>query len=107
MDAAPPSRPPLFINMDETAIVRHVSGLRGTVVKATSKMQVAIDRASLSARRSSISLLACISSDVGIQADLPQVLIGNEHTFTLRVLRSVGSRVGNAILWRQKSAWKP
>ena len=105
MDAAPQSRPPLLINMDETAILRHVSGLRGTVVKATSKMQVAIDRASLSARRSSISLLACISSDAGIQADLPQVLLGNEHTFTLQVLRSVGSRVGNAILWRQKSAW--
>ena len=64
-----------------------------------------LDRASLSARRSSVSLLACISSDVGIQADLPQVLIGNEHTFTLQVLRPVGSRVGNAILWRQKSAW--
>ena len=68
-------------------------------------MQVATDRASLSARRSSISLLACVSSDVGIQADLPQVLVGNEHTCTLQVLRSVGSRVGNAILWRQKSAW--
>ena len=68
-------------------------------------MQVATDRASLSARRSSISLLACVSRDVGIQADLPQVLVGNEHTCTLQVLRSVGSRVGNAILWRQKSAW--
>ena len=56
LDAVPQSRPPLLMNRDQTAILRHVSGLRGT---ATSKMQVAADRAPLSARRSS-TLFACL-----------------------------------------------
>ena len=30
LDAVPQSRPPLLMNRDETAILRHVSGLRGT-----------------------------------------------------------------------------
>ena len=105
MDDAPLCRPPLVVNMDETAIVRHVSGLRGTVVKATSKTQVGIDRASLSDRRSCMSLLASITNDASIQAQLPQVLLGNHHTLTLQVLRSVGERIGSVSLWRQKSAW--
>ena len=104
MDDAPLCRPPLVVNMDETAIVRHVSGLRGTVVKATSKTQVAIDRASLSDRRSCISLLASITNDASIQAQLPQVLLGNHHTLTLQVLRFIGERIGSVSLSRQKSA---
>ena len=105
MDDALLCRPPLVVNMDETAIVRHVSGLRGTVVKATSKTQVAIDRASVFDRRSCISLLASITKDASIQAQLPQVLLGNHHTLTLQVLRSIGERIGSVSLWRQKSAW--
>ena len=85
-------------------IVRHVSGVRGTVVKATSKTQVTIDRASLSDRRSSISLLASITNDASIQAQLPQVLLGNHHTLTLQVLRFIGERIGSVSLSRQKSA---
>ena len=104
MDDAPLCRPPLLLNMDETAIVRHVSGVRGTVVKATSKTQVAIDRASLSDRRSCISLLASITNDASTQAQLPQVLLGNHHTLTLQVLRFIGERIGSLSLWRQKSA---
>ena len=98
---APPNRPPLLLNMDETAIVRHMTGLRGTVVKATSKARAAIDRASLSHRRSCISFLACISEDVNIQPQLPQVLLGNHNVFTLQVLRSLGEMTGNIVLWRR------
>lgn len=105
MDEAPPLRPPLIVNMDETAIVRHVTGVRGTIIRATRKFPTAIDRVSLSNRRSSVSLLASVASDATVQAQLPQVLLGNEHAFTLQVLRSIGSTVGNVTLWRQKSAW--
>lgn len=91
--------------MDETAIVRHFTGLRGTVIQAARRVPMAIDRVSLSNRRSSVSLLASVASDAAIQAQLPQVLLGNEHTFTLQVLRSMGGTVGNVTLWRQKSAW--
>ena len=50
-----PKRPPLIINMDETALVRHVTGLQGTVVKVSAPKQAAIERASLADRRSYIS----------------------------------------------------
>ena len=82
LDAAPQSRPPLLMNRDETAILRHVSGLRGT---ATSKMQVAADRAPLSARRSS-TLFACLHLRRCRYPSgyLPYVLIRNEHTFTIQ-----------------------
>lgn len=105
VEDAPQNRPPLLLNMDETAIVRHMTGLRGTVVKATSKARAAIDRASLSHRRSCISFLACISDDVTVQAQLPQVLLGNHNVFTLQVLRSLGERTDNIVLWRESSAW--
>ena len=92
--------------MDETALVLHVTGLRGTVVKVSAPKQAAIERASLADRRSYISYLACITHDAAVQALLPQVLLGNEHQFTLALLRSVSSQLGpNIQLWRQKSAW--
>ena len=72
--------------MDETALVRHVTGLRGTVVKVSAPKQAAIERASLADRRSYISYLACITHDAAVQALLPQVLLGNEHQFTLTVV---------------------
>lgn len=105
MGDASPSRPPLLINLDETAIVRHVSGIRGTVVKPTAKVRVAIDRASLSERRTYISLLACVTDDETVQGLLPQVLLGNYHVFTLQVLRSLSGQTGSVTLWRQPSAW--
>jgi hypothetical protein len=95
----------LVINMDETAIGRHVTGLRGTVARATSTMQAAIDRSSLSDRRTYISFIACITHDATIQALLPQVLLGNHHVFTMQLLGSLGEKVGRVKLWRQQSAW--
>ena len=67
LDAAQ-SRPPLLMNRDETAILRHVSGLRGT---ATSKMQVATVIGHR-CRHAEVppSLLACISGDASIQVDI-------------------------------------
>ena len=59
--------------MDETAVVRHVSGSRGPVIKATSKTQVAIDR--VSDRRSCISL-ASITMPASKE-------LGNHHTLNI------------------------
>ena len=59
----PPDRPPLF-NMDETALVRHVTGLRGCVAKASQTASVAVDRATLADRCSCMSYLACVSDCV-------------------------------------------
>ena len=100
-------RRPLILNMDETSVVRHVSGLRGTIVRQRSRGQDAKDHASLGERRSYVSFLACVTHDMSVQAKLPQVLLGNEHQFTREVLRStaLSSLPPSVALWRQKSAW--
>ena len=104
---APAGRPPLFINMDETALGYHFGGLRGTILRHRANSAAApVDRASLSDVRGHVSYLASICDDVTVQGLLPQVLLGNEHRFTKQVLRSMeGKCPSNVKLWRQKSAW--
>ena len=101
---APPDRPPLCINMDETALVRHVTGLRGCVAKASQIASVAVDRATLADRRSYMSYLACISDDVTVQDRLPQVILGNQHQLSVALMRSM-DLPSNVVVWRQQSAW--
>ena len=103
---APSDRPPVFINLDETSVMRHVTGLRGTVAKFSCREQKAVDRVSLADRRSNISLLGCVTSEVEIQKLLPQVLLGNHHQFTLQLLNSITSGLPtNISLWREASSW--
>ena len=104
---APAGRPPLLINMDETALGYHFAGLRGTILRQRADSSAApLDRASLSDVRGHVSYLASICDDVTVQDLLPQVLLGNEHRFTKQVLHSMeGKCPSNVKLWRQKSAW--
>ena len=104
---APAGRPPLLINMDETALGYHFGGLRGTILRQRADSSAApLDRASLSDVRGHVSYLASICDDVTVQDLLPQVLLGNEHRFTKQVLHSMeGKCPSNVKLWRQKSAW--
>ena len=101
-------RPPLVINMDETAILRHPSGVKGTVLRSVpgSKARRATDRATLAERRSSVTLLATICHDQAVQLKLPQIVLGNEHQIGVGVLRRLqGSLPDNVYIWRAKSAW--
>ena len=83
-------RPPLLINMDETALGYHFAGLRGTILRQRADSSAApLDRASLSDVRGHVSYLASICDDVTVQDLLPQVLLGNEHRFTKQVLHSM------------------
>lgn len=92
--------------MDETSVGRHVRSLRGTIAAASCSRAKATDHASLADRRSYISYLACVAQDVTVQPKLPQVLLGNEHQFTLELLREVAGKLPASIsLWRQKSSW--
>ena len=87
---APAGRPPLLINMDETALGYHFGGLRGTILRQRADSSAApVDRASLSDVRGHVSYLASICDDVTVQDLLPQVLLGNEHRFTKQVLHSM------------------
>lgn len=103
---APHGRRPLLLNMDETSLAYHFCGLRGTVVRPCNPCSHTApkDKASLNDVRGHVSYLSTVANDVGVQALLPQVLLGNEHKFTRHVLRSVACPA-QIHLWRQKSAW--
>eukprot|EP00435_Cladocopium_sp_Y103_P012491 s4853_g3.t1 len=103
--AAPAHRPPLLINMDETAVVRHASGLVGTVVKASGQTRAFGEVSCLSDRRSHITFLASICHDREVQLRLPQVLLGNERQFSSALLKSLTALPANVHVWRCKSAW--
>lgn len=91
--------------MDETSLVRHVSGLIGTAVKNPSNGCQLGEVAPLCDRRSYITYLATITHDSEVQPRLPQVLIGNERQFTATIMNSVDFLPSNVYLWRCKSAW--
>ena len=103
---APPHRPPLCLNMDETALIRHPTGLRGYVAKVSGPNCIAADKSSLTDRRCYMTYLACVAEDPSIQPKLPQVLLGNEHQLTLETMRSIADDLPRSIMvWRQKTSW--
>lgn len=103
--AAPSHRPPLLINMDETALVRHATGLVGTVQKKAMQKDNVGDVASLGERRSYMTFLASITHDAEVQPRLPQVVIGNERQISVAVARNLPALPENIHIWRCKSAW--
>ena len=103
---APPHRPPLCLNMDETALIRHPTGLRGYVAKVSGPNCIAVDKSSLADRRCYMTYLACVADDPSVQPKLPQVILGNEHQLTLDTMRSIAGDLPPGILvWRQKTSW--
>ena len=88
---APPHRAPLCLNMDETALIRHPTGLRGYVAKVSGP-------SSLADRRCYMTYLACVADDPSIQPKLPQVLFGNEHQLTLETMRSIADDLPQSIM---------
>ncbi|CAE6936347.1 unnamed protein product [Symbiodinium sp. CCMP2592] len=101
------AKPVLVVNMDETSVVRHPTGLWGTVLKGpTNKPRR--DHGTLSDRRGSLSFLASICPDSDVQGILPQILLANEHQVSLTVLRRLqasGSLPPNMHIWREASGW--
>ena len=59
--------PPLVVNMDESSLVRHPTGLKGTVLKLKQRTRVAADHATLADRRCNISFLASICHEEAVQ----------------------------------------
>ena len=106
LEAAPARSRPLVLNMDETAIGKCFPGLRGTIAKTARGSGSPCAHATLSDQRSGVSYLACVADDPTVQAQLPQVILGNKHQFTLDLLRSIaGALPPNVVLWRQASSW--
>ena len=65
------------------------------------------DRLPSSQKRGAMSLVAFISSDAALQKDLPQVLIGNKHKLTKKVMGALRSdaRLGRLQVWKEESGW--
>jgi hypothetical protein len=105
---APADRAVLFINLDETALAYSFAGQKGTVMctKKHSSLQLACENVSLGDVRGNVTHIGVVTHESDVQPRLPQIILGNEHKFTLSALRAVrGQLPPNVHLWRQKSSW--
>jgi hypothetical protein len=100
---------PLLINLDETSLTTFFEGGRGTVVGEKTPAAVAkslgpkVSKASL---RGTISHVALICNDPGLQPLLPKFIIGNKRKFTRSLLEAVeGDRPQAVQLLAEKTAW--
>ncbi len=101
----------VHINMDETSLRVALDGDMG-YVRRPADMPPAVFRslqyiAPLGQRRTVFSYLAVVCDDEEVQGILPQVIIGNERSLSLRdhTALSVGLTGSPLQLWRRKSAW--
>lgn len=84
-------RIPLFVNMDETSVAYSFAKTLGLIIskralprgKKLRKQQV-----SSSDEKAHISFLAFLTNISEVQPKLPQVFLGNEHKFTLKLMRT-------------------
>jgi hypothetical protein len=107
--SAPPGRPPLLINLDESSLCYSFIGSMGTVIcskHVPPHVQQATEDVGTADTRGHVSYGAMVTHDTTIQPLLPQVLLGNEHRFTQTLLRDIEPEVPkNIVLKRLKSAW--
>ena len=95
--------------MDETSLSYAYHTARGTVVVRKNLppgKKVRGRKAKLRDLRGHVTYMSFVCSDPSVQPYLPQILIGNEHFFTLTGLASSRPHMPpNVHLWREKSAW--
>ena len=100
---------PLYVNMDETSVSFSYAKGKGLVISKKSlppgkkhrRVQV-----SPGDEKSHISFLAFLTHNKEAQPFLPQVFLGNEHMFTLELLKQLAPHIpGNFKFVRGKSGW--
>ena len=108
----PEGKTPLPLDMDETACSLFYGGADGVVagepITLAARRGVLAQSARRGETRSNLSLFAVLCEDSGIQAELPQYIIGNEHVLPAAAVaqRQVeGALLPNVRLARRKSAW--
>ena len=108
----PEGKTPLLLNMDETACSLFYDGadgvLAGEPIALAARRGVLAQKATRGETRSNLSLVALLCEDSGIQAELPQYIIGNEHVLPAAVVAQLqveGALLPNVRLVRRKSAW--
>ena len=102
---------PVHINMDETSLRVAEDGHVGYVRRPPDMPPAAFRSlqyiAPLGQRRTVFSYLAVVCDDEEVQRILPQVIIGNERTLSVRDQRALSAGLAGSPLqlWRKKSAW--
>lgn len=95
------TREPLVINMDESSVGFHWSGLAGTVVQQGGPA----DKVKPSALRARVTYISAVTHDVEIQQLLPQVLLGSMRCFPAAFVRQAAELCPRIVVWREKSGW--
>jgi hypothetical protein len=108
-ESAPAERKPLLINLDETSLAYAFTGASGTVICAKHLPPEIVDAtedADMSDTHGHVTYVSMVTHETHLQPLLPQILIGNEHCFTKKLLAEVKPHVpANFVLLRKKSAW--
>ncbi len=104
----PPKRP-LWINTDETSVLYTFGGQRGNVVRKRRRPEGApepVERLRRGEQRAAVTYVAFICTNAAVQQCLPQILLGNKHVFTQRLLRAVGGEAPAGLeIWAEESSW--
>jgi len=94
------SREPLVINLDESSIGFHWSGLFGTVSD-----REATDKVKSTTAKARATYICAVTHDPEVQQLLPQVLLGNTRCFTTAFVQQAAELFPHLVVWREKSAW--
>ena len=103
----PSGKVPLRINLDETSVCLFQGDCRGTLfVSSRRPRDEPVQKVARAKRRCCLTHVALICDDAALQPVLPQVIIGNEHTFLKAGFADLQAACpANVRLIRQKSAW--
>ena len=107
---APAGKQVVRINLDETCCRLCSEATKGAVAVGRNRSRkealVGEHKASLSARRMAVTLVASVCDDTEIQALLPQVILGNERVLSKGEARRINAEPDACVYCvRQKSGW--
>ena len=98
------------INLDETCCRLCTEATKGAVAigrnRSRKEALIGEHKASLSARRSAVTLVASVCDDSEIQSVLPQIILGNERVLAKADARKINAEPDARVYClRQKSGW--
>ena len=107
---APAGKQVVRINLDETCCRLCLEATKGAVAVGRNRSRkealIGEHKASLSARRMAVTLVASVCDDTEIQALLPQVILGNERVLSKGEAHRINAEPDACVYCvRQKSGW--
>ena len=107
---APAGKQVVHINLDETCCRLCTEATKGAVAvgrnRSRKEAQIGEHKASLSAKRMAVTLVASVCDDAEIQALLPQVILGNERVLSKGEAHRINAEPDARVYCvRQKSGW--